>query len=45
MKNGVPWDEAWSMEPVEALAAAVVFGEMEGNRFDWQSMTWKDRNA
>jgi len=43
VKNGVPWDVAWSLEDGDVLAYCVAFGTFEGNEFDWQSMKWVER--
>lgn len=43
IRNGVDVDRAFSMNPVEALAMAVVFGGFEGNDFDWSAMRYKER--
>ena len=43
VKNGVPFDVAFGSSDDWALAAYVVFGEYEGNEFDWASMTWQER--
>jgi hypothetical protein len=43
VKNGVPWDEAWSMDEVECAAMAVVFGEIEsGKSYDWNRGKYED---
>lgn len=44
MKNGVPWDEAWSMDREERAATAIVFGQFEGGVFDFDTMTWQRRS-
>lgn len=41
MKNGVPFDVAWSVEDEEAMAWAIIFGQMDGNQWDWNLMRWK----
>lgn len=45
IRNQVPFDVAWALEPAEALAYAVVFGKFEGQDFDWGRMEFfrKDR--
>lgn len=35
MKNGVPYDVAWSYDDSERLAAVVRLAEFDGNKFDW----------
>lgn len=44
MKNGVPYDVAFCFEPDERLAAVVVFGELEGSKWDWDEMRWLERD-
>lgn len=43
MKNGVPWEIAFDMDSGVRLAATVIFGEFEGNTFDWNRMAWEKR--
>ncbi len=43
MKNGVPYDVAFSLSPVDVTAYGIIFGEFEGNLFDWGCMAWKDK--
>jgi hypothetical protein len=43
VKNGIPFDVAFSAELDWVMAAGVVFGEFEGGKFDWQRMQWADR--
>jgi hypothetical protein len=51
VKNGVPFDVAFayvSGDPLlqaEGTAMAVVFGEMEGGRFDWKNMRWEKQDV
>lgn len=41
MKNGVPMEIAFAMDPAESLACAIGFREMEGGgRYDWDEMAW-----
>jgi hypothetical protein len=40
VKNGVPFDIAFSLPHDERLAYIVVFGMLDGRRFDWDSLTW-----
>lgn len=44
VKNGVPFDVSFSLEPYERLAYCVTFGEFEGNKWDWQAMAWQKRD-
>lgn len=43
MKNGVPYDVAWSWDESERLAAVVCFGGFEGNKFSWRDGRWLTR--
>lgn len=44
MKNGVPFDVAFALPESDALAYAVVMGELEGTaEFEWESMSWRRR--
>ncbi|MEW9304554.1 hypothetical protein ACETRX_03840 [Labrys portucalensis] len=45
VKNGVPYDVALSLSSSEALAHYVVFGEFEGNKWDWKEMKWEPRRG
>ena len=44
MKNGIPFDVAFSADDDWALAAYIVFGEYEGSDWDWQSMNWMKKD-
>ena len=41
VKNGVPYEQAMSMDDDWAAAHAVVFGELDGGSFDLNAMAWK----
>lgn len=41
VKNGVPYDVAFALQPHERMAHAIVFGEFEGNEFDWSAMRFR----
>jgi len=41
VKNGVPFDVAFSLEDTTAVAWCIVFSEMEGHTFDWNAMAFK----
>jgi hypothetical protein len=41
VKNGVPWDVAEAMDDDERLAACIVFGRFEGNRWNWDTMAFE----
>lgn len=43
MKNGVPYDVAFSLPPALRLAYAIAFGQFEGGKFDWGRMQWEER--
>lgn len=40
VKNGVPFDVAFSLDAVERLAWVVVFGEFSGLHFNWETRSW-----
>ncbi len=40
VKNGIPFDVAFSLDPVERLAWVVIFGEFNGLTFNWDSQSW-----
>ncbi len=42
VRNGVPFDVAFSLPEDERLAYVVALGTLAGNTFDWQAMRWKD---
>ena len=41
VKNGVEFERAFAMEPALRLAMAAAFGMFEGNKFDWDAMTFR----
>jgi hypothetical protein len=41
VKNGIPYDVAMSLEVDEVMAHGIIFGEMEGNKWDWSRMRWE----
>ncbi len=43
VKNGVPFDVAFALDPDEMLAYTVIFGEFEGGNFDWDELRWRER--
>lgn len=46
MKNGVPYHEATEvMSEAEVLAHAVAFSEMEGGRFNWDTLEMERPDA
>jgi hypothetical protein len=42
VRNGVPFDVAFSLDRRERLAWVVIFGTFDGGSFDWMSETWVD---
>jgi hypothetical protein len=54
VKSGIPYDVAFAMCPTdtsevaleeEALALSVCFGEAEGGVFNWDTLSWVERNG
>jgi hypothetical protein len=43
VKNGVPFDVAFSLNDIDRLAYEIILGRMEGNEWDWGSMGWAER--
>jgi hypothetical protein len=43
VKNGVPYDVAFSLPEADVAAYGIIFGEFEGNEFSWATMSWKER--
>ncbi len=41
MKNGVPFDVAFSLSTEERTAWGIIFCEFEGGSYDWDAMTWR----
>jgi len=41
MRNGVPFDVAFSLEQEERRAWIVVIGELDGLVWDWGAMQWR----
>lgn len=41
MRNGVPYDVAFSLGDRERAAYAIVLSQFEGGRFDWETFTFK----
>ena len=39
----MPFDVAFSLSPDERLAWVVALGELDGNEFDFATMSWKAR--
>jgi len=36
----VPYDVAFTLPPEDVAAYGIIFGEMEGNKFNWQTLQW-----
>ncbi len=43
VKNGVPYDVALSLSRADVAAYGIIFGEFEGNSFDFTTMSWAKR--
>ncbi|MGO4151509.1 hypothetical protein [Cupriavidus sp. YAF13] len=43
IKNGVPYDVAFSYTAEERFAACVVMREFDGEKFDWEAMAFRER--
>ena len=43
VRNGVPFDVAFSLPPDDRLAWVVALGTIDGREFDWQNLRWKER--
>lgn len=41
--NGIPFDVAFSLPDLERTAFSIVFSEFEGNEFDFNAMSFKER--
>jgi hypothetical protein len=41
VKSGVPWDVAFSLEDHEATALCIIFGQLDGGKFDFDRMAWR----
>ncbi|MFO0906774.1 MAG: hypothetical protein U0835_00140 [Isosphaeraceae bacterium] len=40
----MPFDVAFSLPHDEATAWAIIFGQFEGNEWDWGRMAWKEND-
>lgn len=40
VKNGVPFDVAFSLPQHEVVAWTIIFGELDGGKWSWSSMSW-----
>ena len=43
MKNGVPYDVAFSLPAEDRFAYVVILAGFEGQLFLWDQMRWKER--
>jgi hypothetical protein len=41
VRNGVPFDVAFTLSEADRLAYVVALGTLDGRVFDWQAMCWK----
>lgn len=41
VKNGIPFDVAFSLPAHRRLAWVVIMGTLEGGEFDWRAGSWK----
>jgi len=42
VRNGVPFDVAFSLPSDERLAWIVAVGTLQGRQFDWPTLSWKE---
>ena len=42
VKNGVPFDVAFGMDDIKRTAFCIVMSEMEGSRFNWNTMQFEE---
>jgi hypothetical protein len=43
VKNGVPFDVAFSLDETDRLAYAIILGKFEGGEWDFSRMRWAER--
>jgi len=43
VKNGIPFDVAFSLSDIERSAYAIIFSEQEGAKFNWNSMQFEEQ--
>lgn len=41
-KAGVPWDVIMGMDDTERRGFCIAAGMADGNKFDWNMMSWKN---
>ena len=42
VKNGIPFDVAFQLDDVTRAAWSIAFSEMEGAKFDWAAMRFRE---
>jgi len=42
VRNGVPFDVAFSLDPRERLAWVAIMGRFDGGDFDWATESWRE---
>lgn len=42
MRNGIPFDVAFQLDDVTRAAWSIVFSEMEGNKFNFNTMEFEE---
>ena len=42
VKNGIPYDKAMKLSPARRLAFCIIFGELDGGKWNWDRMGWDD---
>ncbi|WP_211248665.1 hypothetical protein [Acidocella facilis] len=45
VRCGVPFEIAFGLDEAERLAFIVTMGTLEGHRFDWTALRWRDEEA
>jgi hypothetical protein len=43
VSKGIDYDVAFALYPDELMAYCVIFGELDGGRFDWEASKWLER--
>ncbi len=41
IKNGIPFDVAFSLPEAELTAYAIIFGRLDGGKWNWDRMAWE----
>jgi hypothetical protein len=41
VKHGIPFDRAMAMDEAELAAWRIMFGELEGEKWNWRLMRWE----